>query len=43
MNKANVYNQVREFKEEDCTLFIIGEDLKRIEQDKMRFAILSHA
>lgn len=35
--------QVREFKEEDCTLFIIGEDLKRIEQDKMRFAILSHA
>ena len=34
---------VREHKEEDCTLFIIGEDLKRIERDKMMFPILSHA
>lgn len=34
---------VREHKEEDCTLFIIGEDLARIERDKMMFPILSHA
>lgn len=34
---------VREHKEEDTTLFILGEDLKRIEADKMMFPILSHA
>lgn len=34
---------VREHKEEDCTLFILGEDLQRIERDKMRFPVLSHA
>lgn len=34
---------VREHKEEDCTLFILGEDLQRIEKDKMMFPILSHA
>lgn len=34
---------VREHKEEDCTLFILGEDLNRIEGDKMMFPILSHA
>lgn len=34
---------VREHKEEDCTLFILGEDLKRIEQEKMMFSLLSHA
>lgn len=34
---------VREHKEEDCTLFILGEDLTRIERDKMMFPILSHA
>ncbi|MBQ8278463.1 MAG: GNAT family N-acetyltransferase [Roseburia sp.] len=34
---------VREHKEEDCTMFIMGEDLKRIEQDKMMFPLLSHA
>lgn len=35
--------QVREHKEEDCTLFILGEDLERIERDKMMFPVLSHA
>lgn len=34
---------VREHKEEDCTLFIMGEDLERIEGEKMMFPILSHA
>lgn len=34
---------VREHKEEDCTLFVWGEDLKRIEEDKMMFPVLSHA
>lgn len=34
---------VREHKEEDCTMFIIGEDLERIEQEKMMFPLLSHA
>ena len=34
---------VREHKEEDCTLFIIGEDLACMEQDKMMFPVLSHA
>ena len=34
---------VREHKEEDCTLFIMGEDLKRIEKDRMMFPELSHA
>ena len=35
--------QVREHKEEDCTLFILGEDLKCVEENKMMFPILSHA
>ncbi len=35
--------QVREHKEEDCTLFIMGEDLQRIERNKMMFPVLSHA
>lgn len=34
---------VREHKEADCTLFILGNDLERIEKDKMMFPILSHA
>lgn len=34
---------VREYKEEDCTLFILGEDLTRIEKDKLKFPVLSHA
>ena len=34
---------VREHKEEDCTLFIIGTDLERIERDKLMFPVLSHA
>lgn len=34
---------VREHKEEDCTLFILGEDLERIERDAMMFPVLSHA
>lgn len=34
---------VREHKEEDCTMFIIGEELARIEEDKMMFPVLSHA
>ena len=34
---------VREHKKEDCTLFILGEDLKRIEENRMIFPIVSHA
>lgn len=34
---------IRESKKEDCTLFILGKDLERIERDKMIFPILSHA
>lgn len=34
---------VREHKEEDCTLFILGEDLQCIERNKMIFPVLSHA
>lgn len=34
---------IREHLEEDCNLFILGEDLKRMEKDKMKFPILSHA
>lgn len=34
---------VREHKEEDCTLFIIGENLRNIEREKMMFPVLSHA
>ena len=34
---------VREHKEEDCTLFICGKDLERIERDKMIFPVMSHA
>ena len=35
--------QVREHKEEDSTLFIMGEDLQRIEENQMMFPVLSHA
>lgn len=34
---------VREHKEEDTTLFILGGDLRRIERDRLRFPALSHA
>jgi len=34
---------VREHKEEDCTLFIIGEALECVEREKMMFPVLSHA
>ena len=34
---------VREHKEEDCTLFIWGKDLERIEREKMMFPVMSHA
>ncbi len=34
---------VRIHKEEDCTLFIIGEDLRCVSENKMMFPILSHA
>jgi len=34
---------VRIHKEEDCTLFILGEDLRRVSEKKMMFPILSHA
>lgn len=33
----------REHKEEDCTLFILGEDLNCMERDKLMFPVLSHA
>lgn len=35
--------RVEEYHEEDCTLFILGEDLKNIENKKLRFPTLSHA
>lgn len=35
--------QVREHKEEDCTLFVLGEALKQVEKQQMMFPILSHA
>ncbi len=35
--------QVKEHKEEDCTLFIMGEDLSGIEKHRLRFPVLSHA
>ncbi|WP_455715730.1 GNAT family N-acetyltransferase [Anaerosporobacter sp.] len=35
--------EVEEFKEEDCTLFYIGEDLQRIEREQLHFPLLSHA
>lgn len=34
---------VREHKEEDCTLFILGEDLTCVRKQQMMFPILSHA
>ena len=34
---------VRIHKEEDCTLFILGEDLRCVSEKKMMFPILSHA
>jgi len=34
---------VREHKEEDCTLFVIGDDLQRVEREKLMFPVLSHA
>lgn len=34
---------VREHKEEDCTLFILGDDLWCIEREKLRIPALSHA
>jgi len=35
--------EVEEFEEEDCTLFYIGEDLKRIEREHLHFPVISHA
>uniref|UniRef100_UPI00405792AA GNAT family N-acetyltransferase n=1 Tax=Acetatifactor sp. TaxID=1872090 RepID=UPI00405792AA len=35
--------QMREHKEEDSTLFILGEDLERMEREQMMFPIFSHA
>lgn len=35
--------EVNEVGEEDCTLFILGEDLKQIELKKLMFPTLSHA
>jgi len=34
---------VRIHKEEDCTLFILGEELRCVSERKMMFPILSHA
>ncbi len=34
---------VRVHKEEDCTLFILGQDLNCVSREKMMFPILSHA
>lgn len=35
--------EMEEFKEEDCTLFYIGDELKRIEKEHLHFPSLSHA
>ena len=35
--------EVVEFEEEDCTLFYIGEELKRIEREQLHFSSISHA
>lgn len=35
--------KVRKHKEEDCTLFIIGQDLKCMSENRMMFPVLSHA
>lgn len=34
---------VRKHKEEDCTLFIMGEDLEHINKKQMMFPVISHA
>ena len=34
---------VREHKEEDCTLFIMGQDLECVSKKQMMFPVLSHA
>ena len=34
---------VRVHKEEDCTLFILGEDLECVSRERMMFPLLSHA
>lgn len=34
---------VRKHKEEDCTLFIIGQDLRCVSEKQMMFPVLSHA
>lgn len=34
---------VRKHKEEDCTLFILGDDLKCVSEMQMMFPVLSHA
>lgn len=34
---------VRVHKEEDCTLFILGDDLKCVSKEQMMFPLLSHA
>lgn len=35
--------RVRAHKEEDCTLFILGNDLKCVSEEQMMFPLLSHA
>lgn len=35
--------ELKEWQEEDCTLFILGKDLKQIEEKKLMFPLLSHA
>ena len=35
--------RVREHKEEDCTMFILGDELQCIEKDKFLFPVMSHA
>ena len=35
--------EVKEVEEDDCTLFILGKDLKEIEKKKLMFPTLSHA
>ena len=34
---------VRKHKEEDCTLFIFGQDLRCVSENRMMFPVLSHA
>lgn len=35
--------EVKPYHKKDCTFFYIGDDLKRVEEDKLIFPLYSHA